>query len=219
MANRSLRRLIFALLILTTSPAHSDGGKTDKYSDFYALSLQEKAGEDYFIEARNAGAKRAVFAIHGGFIEPGTTEIAEKIAGLDWAFYSFKGIKSKQNSKLHITSSHFNEPTALEVAIKADDCVSMHGYNNSVSNEAVACVGGGNAGRASEVAEALKTLEPILRVKYPCREFAGDERLNIVNRCARKGVQIEMSRRLRALLCSNADFSNQFAITVRQAMQ
>ena len=55
-------------------------------------------------------------APHGGGIEPGTTEIAEAVAGHEHTFYSFSGVKARGNSVLHITSSRFDEPEGIAIA-------------------------------------------------------------------------------------------------------
>jgi phage replication-related protein YjqB (UPF0714/DUF867 family) len=44
-----------------------------------------------------------VIAPDGGSIEPGTSEIALKIAGLDFSFYAFEGRRKQHNNCLHIT--------------------------------------------------------------------------------------------------------------------
>jgi phage replication-related protein YjqB (UPF0714/DUF867 family) len=42
----------------------------------------------------------AVIAPHGGAIEPGTTEVAEAIAGDRFSFYTLEGVKTRDNKRL-----------------------------------------------------------------------------------------------------------------------
>ncbi len=48
---------------------------------------------DYLILSRQGTSGIAVMAPHGGGIEPGTSEIANRVAGDEHAYYSFEGLK------------------------------------------------------------------------------------------------------------------------------
>jgi phage replication-related protein YjqB (UPF0714/DUF867 family) len=67
-------------------------------------------------------------APHGGKIEPGTAEIAEAVAGDDYSFYCFEGIKADGNGVLHIRSHLFAEPRAMEAVESAEIVVTVHGH-------------------------------------------------------------------------------------------
>ena len=54
---------------------------TDKYRTFAELAANESP-ESYRIVTTDRGSQVAVAALHGGAIEPGTSEIARAIAGL-----------------------------------------------------------------------------------------------------------------------------------------
>ena len=64
----------------------------DKYSSFAVLARHQIEGQDYRILFRKRNGARVIIAPHGGGIEPGTTEIADAIAGNDLSFYAFEGI-------------------------------------------------------------------------------------------------------------------------------
>ena len=64
-----------------------------KYRTFRQLSACETEDIDYRIRCRPGRTGIAVVAIHGGGIEPGTSEIAEAVAGDRHSFYTFRGIK------------------------------------------------------------------------------------------------------------------------------
>jgi phage replication-related protein YjqB (UPF0714/DUF867 family) len=51
------------------------------YHSFSELSRRETAGLDYHIIKRVGGSGITVMSIHGGGIEPGTTEFADAVAG------------------------------------------------------------------------------------------------------------------------------------------
>ena len=72
----------------------------------------------------------AIIAPHGGGIEPGTQDIAEALAGNDFAFYVLSGIKAAGNANLHLTSNRFDEPIGAMIACKAAVVVAVHGNRN-----------------------------------------------------------------------------------------
>ena len=75
----------------------------DKYASFKDLAACEKQGEDYdFVSRRSKTSRTVVIAPHGGHIESWTDTIADAIAGKDFSFYSFRGLKS--GGRLHIKS-------------------------------------------------------------------------------------------------------------------
>jgi phage replication-related protein YjqB (UPF0714/DUF867 family) len=84
----------------------------DKYASFQELERTERR-RVYRVLSRPRKARIAIIAPHGGKIEPGTSEIARKIAGADFSFYAFEGRKKQHNKSLHITSTRFDEPICL----------------------------------------------------------------------------------------------------------
>ena len=92
---------------LKTNRSHS----TDRYADFTELKRYDK-NKDWRIKTKHRKNKDIlVTAIHGGGIEPGTTEIARRISNVGkYNFYTFEGLRKSNNDQLHVTSTHFNEP-------------------------------------------------------------------------------------------------------------
>jgi phage replication-related protein YjqB (UPF0714/DUF867 family) len=70
-------------------------------------------------------------APHGGGIEPGTSELADAIAGSDLSFYTFEGLKSSGNTDLHITSTRFDEPMCLTLLASSSVVVTLHGEHST----------------------------------------------------------------------------------------
>jgi Poly-gamma-glutamate hydrolase len=80
---------------------------------------------------RRARPKFALVAPHGGGIEPGTSELADAIAGSDLSFYTFEGLKSSGNTDLHITSTRFDEPMCLTLLASSSVVVTLHGEHST----------------------------------------------------------------------------------------
>lgn len=87
----------------------------DTYSCFAELKNHEEQNKDYKISISDVGSGITIIAPHGGKIEPGTSDIARKIATQRFNYYCFEGIKKENNECLHITSHHFDEPMAVKI--------------------------------------------------------------------------------------------------------
>jgi phage replication-related protein YjqB (UPF0714/DUF867 family) len=85
------------------------------YTTFGNLRQKEHQDADYRIRWHIGSSGIAILNIHGGEIEPGTTRLAGAIADQEHSFYSFEGIKTAGNLALHITSTRFDEPIALDI--------------------------------------------------------------------------------------------------------
>ena len=166
----------------------------DTYENYKALQRHETEGRDYVILFRETQSAVAVIAPHGGGIEPGTVDLADAVAGSEHTFYAFKGIKKKDNAVLHIQSNHFDEPTGVRIAKRADVVVTLHGYHGKAET---VFIGGKDQPLKNEIRDALNSAgfeaqissKPGLRAQHP---------QNICNRCrSGQGVQLEISRGLR----------------------
>ena len=167
----------------------------DVYAKFAELSAAERAGVDFRVHVvRRANARTVVLAPHGGGIEPGTSEVANKIADNDLSLTLLEGIKPALNARLHITSTNFDEPQCVELVQAADHVVAIHGER---SKQPVAFLGG----RDMDLREHLR-LE-LERHGYKVSihadsELQGSSAANICNRGRRgAGVQLELSSGLR----------------------
>ncbi len=193
----------FILLLTACTPLQARTGPdpAQPYRGFAALAAAEPEGSAWSIVRRTPAQGRSaftVFAIHGGQIEPGTSELADPVAGADWNLYRFEGRDPKgDNSRLHITSSRFDEPQALELAAASDWCVSIHGFQDRQAPEHRSlCVGGASEELRNRFIAALDARRLGIRlVEVP--GLLGREPGNIVNRCRKGGLQLEASRALR----------------------
>lgn len=171
----------------------------DKYPNFATLEQHEQSGIDYCVMARRAEAAFAIVAPHGGKIEPGTSEIADAVAGLRWSFYAFEGLKRSGNHDLHITSTRFDEPMCLILLDETSRVVTIHGEESDDDGEGV-FVGGLDTDLGARIGAAL-TEEGFDVRKHPDPNLQGLEPTNICNRgTAGAGVQLELSRTVRETL-------------------
>ena len=141
-------------------------------------------------------------APHGGGIEPGTTDIADIIAGCDYTFYAFNGLKKKGNKILHINSNNFDEALGLKTSKNALITISIHGSKDKTER---IHIGGKNQELKQRILYALRTdgYEAAIS-KVP--GLRGIKPENICNRCkSGKGVQLEISRGLREQMFDNLD--------------
>jgi phage replication-related protein YjqB (UPF0714/DUF867 family) len=189
----------------------------DRYRDFATLAKHHRRGTDYEIVARpGAGSGALVMAIHGGNIEPGTTELAEIVAGDDLALYSFVG-RHRDVELLHITSTRFDEPSLLALLPEAENCLSLHGF---WGEEADFCVGGGGADERKRYAAEIERAFPQYRTcDACCPPFVGTSDDNVVNRCRGPGVQIEMSPLLRDRIVADVPFRERLGKLLRERLR
>ena len=185
----------------------------DHYANFAELSAKEAAKRDYQITAIHQKSPIAVFAIHGGLIEQGTSAFARKLAGSDKSLYLFEGVKSANNRILHLTSTQFDEPQAVALAKEPSHCLSLHGYKDE--EQAGMCIGGKDEVLAKKIATALKAAKLPIEVTYPCKQFPAIEANNIVNRCKNAGVQLELSSQLRKLFEKQPEVETKVVTLIR----
>jgi phage replication-related protein YjqB (UPF0714/DUF867 family) len=200
--------------ILTSAPAFS--AIIDTYKNFADLASHEKLGTTYQVEVeKHPKVDRAVIAIHGGNIEPGTGALAHLVAGQDFNLYVFTALEKDHPLRLHLTSTHFDDPKALEITSVSSHCVSLHGYEEPVSGMKV-CVGGGDLNLKKKFLDSTPPKEVEL---IACSgKLAGAARTNIVNRCGSAGVQLEMTRSLRDRMLKDEAFMKSMANWIRGLM-
>ncbi|MGQ9647194.1 MAG: poly-gamma-glutamate hydrolase family protein [Thermodesulfobacteriota bacterium] len=189
---------------------------TSPYKRFAELAQREIEGRDYQIDVRLRDERVLIMAPHGGKIEPTTSMIAEAIAGKNYSFYRFEGIKEEGNGILHIESHLFDEPRALEAVKKADVVVTVHGQLDH--KEGFVMVGGLNVDLRSDIRRRLEAAG--FHTRTPPEGLQGIDPENICNRGRLKGgVQLEVSRKERDLLKTDQERLERFAGAVRDAIQ
>jgi len=194
-----------------------------KYRSYRELAAFEVEGVDFRIRRRRGSSELAIMAIHGGGIEPGTTEIADAVAGDRHSFYSFSGLKKSENFVLHITSRRFDEPIGLAVAGEATFILSIHGCGDS---NLMILLGGRNEALKEKIRNSLE--KDGFQVKNSVR-FPGLSPMNICNRClSGAGVQMEICHGLRSRMFysllrserhNTTEVFNRFVTAVKKALE
>jgi phage replication-related protein YjqB (UPF0714/DUF867 family) len=140
-----------------------------------------------------------IIAIHGGGIEPGTTEIAREIARAEFSFYSFVGTKKGENWDFHRKSENFTEPIGLALVKANAGVVSIHGLKDK-DHPFDIYVGGLDQFLKNRLIEALSAARFSV-TEDTTKEHPGLCARNVCNRgSSGRGVQLEIAKRLRKRL-------------------
>ncbi|MFD8088978.1 poly-gamma-glutamate hydrolase family protein [Streptomyces malaysiensis] len=184
----------------------------DKYANWAELKAAEVAGTDYQVISQPNSSDTSHIAIHGGGIEGGSGELAKAVgAALGHQIYVMEALKSANNSDLHITSTHFDEPLCVAMQNTVHRTVSYHGASGDT---AITYLGGMDTTLRNAIGSALTAAG--FTVSYnAAEEIAGTNPENICNRnLSGAGVQLEMTTAQRAAFfpalnnnAARADFS------------
>jgi phage replication-related protein YjqB (UPF0714/DUF867 family) len=186
----------------------------DRYRTFDDLAANERLGIDYRIRIEDRGAPFVILAPHGGRIEPGTSEIAEAIAGTDLSFYAFEALKNGAHGDFHISSHGFDEPKAIDLVGRSRTAIAIHGRRDE-GRDAV-WLGGRAMALRNAIGASLRDagFETEFNERLP-----GLHRTNICNRTLTgEGVQLELPRSLRRRLAIEAEFLQAFCETIRDVI-
>ena len=165
----------------------------DRYSSFDELQNHETLDKDYTLSFRDTCSRVTIIAPHGGKIEPRTSDLARRIAGENYNFYCFEGIKNKDNACLHITSHRFDEPGAIKLVSKSELVVAVHACTGTAG---LVHIGGLDKKLGGKIAKKLQNRGIGVSKDHP--RFLGSNPNNICNRGATgMGVQLEVTRDLR----------------------
>ena len=147
-----------------------------------------------------------IIAIHGGNIEPGTSEIAKAIAKDNLSVFI-------NTDSVHIESIDFNNEDIKKFLDRVDTVISIHGEKSV--NESFIMIGGLDKELAAKIKQSLEKSDFI--TQKPPERLDGDNLENICNRGrSGKGVQIEISRKLRDELMQDNNLMEKFAGSVLQ---
>ncbi len=164
-----------------------------RYASFAELAAHEREGRDYRWWARLRDSELIVIAPHGGAIEPGTSEIADAIAGEEFSVYCFEGMKPHGNRSLHIRSTRFDEPHGVDLVTSCRMVVAIHGCAGWTP---ILWIGGRHIALATTLIAALNAAD--FKARTAKRSLAASSPDNVCNRgVLGRGVQIEVSAALR----------------------
>lgn len=176
----------------------------DLYPNYAALAAAETEGTDYERRVVSVpGATWCSIAVHGGGIEAGSGELARAVGDGLMDHYEFAGLKSSNNTSLHITSTNFDEPMAEAMVTGATRCLSFHGYAGD-SGVPMTAIGGLDESLVTRVQDSLERAG--FAVTTAPSEIAGTNPDNICNRTlVGAGVQLELSRAQREAFFPDGD--------------
>ena len=190
--------------------------RSDKYGSFDELRRAEREGVDFRIRVIQREASVVIIAPHGGKIEPGTSELAEAIAGHDYSLYCFEGLQKRPHRDLHITSANFSEPQCVDLVAACNQVVAVHGRDGKERQSVE--VGGLDTDLRDIICRSLREAGFSAEV-VTSGGLAALSPANICNRGARRrGVQLEITRGLRDELLARPQGVVDFAHAVRRAI-
>lgn len=158
----------------------------DQYRNFEELQTNEDP-VNYNIFTKELETSVLIFAPHGGGIEGGTSEIARELSNF-YSTYLFEGLKASGNTSLHITSTNYDEPQALELLSRHDFTLSLHGY---ASDEKHILVGGTDRENAEKLTEALNAAGFSAELLPAGAPLSGADPANVANK-NRTGLSIQL---------------------------
>ncbi|WP_307891929.1 poly-gamma-glutamate hydrolase family protein [Bacillus swezeyi] len=174
--------------VICQCPTNSQASRIlDKYANFAELAENEIEGEDYRIEYTDMGTDLLILSPHGGGIEGGVSELVHAFSN-EYSTYLFEGIKPAQNWDLHVTSNHFDEPTALEKVSEHRYVLAFHGYDDT---EEHTLVGGTDREGGQAIADALEEHGFSVELVGENHKFAGTDPENLNNKC-KTGLSIQL---------------------------
>jgi phage replication-related protein YjqB (UPF0714/DUF867 family) len=189
------------------------------YESYKDLKRHEVEERDYCIRYRRGESGIAVMAPHGGAIEPGTAEVADAVAGRQHSYYAFCGLKAEHNARLHLRSTTFDEPVAVDLAQHSLRILTIHGCKGLYHQVYL----GGRDGRLKE-----RIFESLQKAGFPVGESSRLPGMKPENLCNQallgKGVQLEISAGLRReffedTAVASFDKSNIFFVNLVNALK
>lgn len=164
----------------------------DKYSSLAELKSRLQEGVDFRIRTFFRQSSVTILSPHGGYIEPGTSFLAEKIADTKYNLFDFQGLQIKNASELHVTSTRFRDEQLAYLTERSDIALSVHSMGPS--EEATIWLGGRNLHLKQLVLDNLSMRGFAVNPDSP--RYRGESRKNITNLPRLEGVQLELSDEL-----------------------
>lgn len=183
--------------------------------NIWKIIPRERENLDFRIVWRRGILPILIIAPHGGLIEPGTSLIADALAGDKYWFYAFEGIMPSGNMRLHVSSNLFDEERFIAISSEVVWTLSVHGF---ASPGETIFVGGRDGVGCEEIGEILR--EHGFDAITTCPQgIRGTNPNNIVNRNrSRTGVQLEISRGMRNYVLDGSELGHRFIETLKYAV-
>ena len=170
---------------------------SEPLSSFAELVLHARRDRDYRLKLLDLRAGATVIAIHGGGIEPLTSELAAAIAGSEYNLYDLQGIRPVGNDELRIPIARFDEMRLGAMVKRGETALSIDGVPG---DEPLVHMGGGNHRLKHLLADRFSEAGWI--VAGPATPGAAHDPTRFYNRCTLGGVHVELSEGLRCSMIS-----------------
>lgn len=175
----------------------------DVFPDLDALKRKLRNKLDYRVRVLDRQAPVTVMAIHGGYIDAGSSDLATALAGRDYNLFDFQGLRAEGSFELHVTSTRFRDPQLTRLLDGSDVAVSVHCMGDA--DPKYIWLGGLNGKLKRMVQEALESEGFPVNADSP--GFRGEHPGNVVNLAKAHGVQLELPRNLMTTMYDGKLFS------------
>lgn len=188
----------------------------DTYDSFENLLANETEGEDFVVHVNDRASNVAVLSIHGGMIEPLTTELTLGIAGKDLSYYTFKSLKETNHRFLHIKSTRFTEERVIRLLAHTETALTIHGRRDRDDSETV-WVGGLDKDLGEKIIGTLG--QSGFKADRTHSELSGTHENNICNKgTSGMGVQLEIPKSLRRRFMDDSMGQTSFCQAIQQVL-
>ncbi len=169
---------------------------TDFYDSLAQLHQHLELHKHYRLRIFDRLRPITIIAPHGGYIEAGTSHIAEAIAGVEHNLFDFQGLRKRRPWKLHITSVKFRHPTLIGMLSRSQLAVSVHSMGGEDDGKIL--IGGLNLEFKDRIYPELA--QAGFPVTTEAKRYRGIHPQNVVNLARHKGVQIELTNQVIAAM-------------------
>ncbi|MFE4527095.1 poly-gamma-glutamate hydrolase family protein [Streptomyces anulatus] len=177
------------------------------YPNYRYLAVDNTLGIDYDIKNRYGSGDYLVHvAVHGGAIEPPTSQLAAYCAGTG-AYYVFEALSDLTAASLSLPPETFDEPFAVVNIGNSSRTVSWRGVEDQREAEEVAYISGLDEVLVSLITQEL-TAAGFVTDTPPLR-LGGSDASNIANKNRiHAGVQLALTRSLRQSFYADGDLTS-----------
>lgn len=192
----------------------------DVYANFLDLAAHKIEAGHYQIHVIDRSSPILILAPHGGHIEPGTLQIGKALAADCYSFYGFESMEKRgRATSLHITSSSFDEPRAIDLISRADLAISVHGRKDKEDAHTL-WVGGLHERLRDRLVFSLNAASIPAKTVDSGHSLSGRDPKNICNQGRfGPGVQFEITARLRQRLILERQLLYQFTEILRHILK
>lgn len=167
------------------------------FQSFTELVMNARKDKDYRLRLVDVRAGATIIAVHGGGIEPLTSELASAIAGAEYNLYDLQGIRPSGNEELRIPVARFDEVRLRSLVKRSEAAIHIDGSPDQTRE---VHIGGSNRRLKRILTERLAPAG--FCVSGPMTPGAAHDPSRFYNLAAAGGVHIELSEGLRREMVS-----------------